>query len=250
VIRRGARRRRPVDRRYYGFIIRYVALLGTVPLLTLGAILAFGFGLGVSAMTYFVSVAATRASYWLGRLAGEEAGAVIAETLTSFASGVRPYYELLPWRGCSYPYRNWRWLLWLAGITTTIGYALGRVPTFVWITTDLTVLGALVAGGISYHANLRAQVRAQLYRYRRGLLGSARYVEPPHRRSAAPTLVVAALVAGVVTVLANEIGDRAARGSPVFWLVAAAALLAVLEPVTDHWLDSVSERRAVSEFGG
>lgn len=232
-------------RNWYPDIIRSV-LMVTVPLIIGGAIVAWAGG-GSTSATYFTSVTVAVVSTRLGQFAGEEVGFALSAALMARQYGVSPSLFVVPWRGAGRLHRIWRSVLWLAAIAAAGGYLAGWLPRAAWITTDLAVLSALVAGLTSYHTSLRKEARAALYRYRNEISGSPSRAEPPVRRPSRLALPGSAALAGCVTVFAATVGDRAASGSPVFWVVVGAVLLAALEPLTSHRAESISERITEAE---
>lgn len=235
-----------VDRTGYPDIIRFV-LLVTVPVALVGVIVTWAGGGGISA-TYFTSLTVTVASARFGQFAGEEAGFILSTTLMARQYRVSPSIFVVPWRGARRLRRIWGSLLWLAGIAAAAGYFTGRLPAAWWINTDLAVLSALVAGRIAYGTSVGKEARAALNGYHNEITGSPPQAGLPVRRPSRAAMAGSGALAGCVTVFAATIGDRAASGSPVFWLVVAAVLLAALEPVTSRRAESISERITDAEL--
>lgn len=230
----------PASRNWYPQMIRLL-LLVTVPMAGIGAIVTLAGG-GSTSATYFISATLALASARLGQFAGDEAGFTFSATLMARQYRVSPSNFVIPWRGALRLRRVWASLLWLAGIVAVEGYLNGWLPASWWLNTDLAVLGALIAGRVSYRAGARAETRAAIYRYRNELAGSPRGAEPPVRAPSRVTLFGSAALAACVTVFAVTVGDQATSGSPVFWLVAVAVLLSALEPLTSHRSEALSER--------
>lgn len=234
------------DRNRYPDIIRLV-LIATVPLIIGGVIITWLAG-GSTSATYFISVTAAVASTRFGQFAGQEAAFTFAAALTARRYHVSPSAFVVPWRGATRLHWIWRSLLWLAGIAAAGGYFAGWLPRAWWITTDLAVLGALVAGLVSHSTNFRKEARAALYRYCQEISSVPLRAELPVRRPSRLALPAAASLAACVTVFAETVGNDAASGSPVFWVVVGAVLLAALEPLTSHLAESISERITEAEL--